>query len=288
MDFTTGFTILLEEILLDQDHPMKAPIYLIIIVLTTFAIQSAAQHPLIGTWEMMSGRGVNAEGEAFSFDTTSVKETKIITPTHYMLIAWDVEGDSLIFNRTMAGQLRLEGEKYIETPTQASVQIFDDVRVGFTWKLEGDYFTQSGTIIRPDGKKVVLDALVFRRVKSVKSHDDNRAIGTWKLASGQYITADGKGNTTFRAADPTLLIATPTHWMQMVHKNKKFDGVRYGTYTMAGDSIYTNLVYSSYPFTKGAGSRLKQRVNGKTLELATTAKTPDGKPAVSKLFYEKQ
>lgn len=265
---------------------MKTPIY-ISIVLTVFTLHVAAQHPLVGTWELMSGRGINAEGEPFSFDTTSVKETKIITPTHYMLIAWDVEGDSLIFNRTMAGNFRLEDEKYIETPTQASVQIFDNVRVGFTWKLEGDYFTQSGTLVRPDGKKVVLEALVFRRVKNVKPQNDNPAIGTWRLVTGQYATADGKGNTALNTSGPNLLITTPTHWMQMRHKDKKFDGVRYGTYTMAGDSVYTQLVYSSYPF-KGAGSRLKQSVNGKTLELSTTTKTPDGKPAVSKHLYEKQ
>ena len=266
---------------------MKTPILLILVISLT-GLSAAAQHPLVGTWEMMSGKGINADGERFSFDTTSVKETKIITPTHYMLIAWDVDGDSLIFNRTMAGQFRLDGEKYIETPTHASVQIFDDVRVGFTWKLEGNVFTQSGTLVRPDGKKVVLEALVFRRVIDVKPHNENPAIGTWSQLSGYYSTPDGKSHPFFNKSDTRLLIVTPTHWMRMDHKNKKFEGVLYGTYTMEGDSVITEPDYSSYPFKKGHGLSLRQKVKGKQMEIMSTGETPDGNPATVDDLYEKQ
>lgn len=130
---------------------MRTVIFLILTVYLT-GVEVAGQHPLVGTWEMISVKGISADGEPFFFDTTSVRETKIITPTHYMLIAWDVDEDSLMFNRTMAGQVSLDGNKYIEVPTQASVQIFENVQVDFFWKLEGNLFTQSGTIIRPDGK----------------------------------------------------------------------------------------------------------------------------------------
>ena len=56
-----------------------------------------AQHPLVGTWEMVTIKGIDANGEKFSSDTSAIREIKIITPTHYMLIAQDVEGDSLVF-----------------------------------------------------------------------------------------------------------------------------------------------------------------------------------------------
>ncbi|HET9486061.1 MAG TPA: hypothetical protein VFO54_01430, partial [Chryseosolibacter sp.] len=136
---------------------MRAHISLLILFVCLVGHHVSAQHALVGTWEMLSGKGINADGEPFSIDTTTVKETKIITPTHYMLIAWDVDKDSLMFNRTMAGEVRLEDDKYIEIPTQASVQIFENVKADFTWKLDGDIFTQSGTIVRPDGKTVVLE-----------------------------------------------------------------------------------------------------------------------------------
>ena len=230
---------------------MKTIIFLIISAYLTSVQLCAAQHPLVGTWEMVSVKGIDAEGEPFFFDTTAVRETKIITPTHYMLIAWDVEKDSLIFNRTMAGKVRMEGEKYIETPTQASVQIFENVQVDFKWKLEGDIFTQSGTIVRPDKKTVVLEALIFQRVKDVKPHKKNPGIGTWNQLSGHYTTTDGKTNSSFDESDTRLLIVTPTHWMRMDHKNKEFQGALYGTYTLNGDSVLAHLDYSTYPIKKG-------------------------------------
>src|SRR5688572_10258767 len=212
---------------------MKLLIRSLIIVYVT-AAQAVAQHALVGTWEMISAAGKDADGQPFFLDTTSVRETKIITPTHYMLIAWDVENDSLIFNRTMAGEVSLQGEKYIEIPTQASVQIFDNVSADFTWKLDGDIFTQSGSIIRPDGKKVILDALIFRRVSGVNPSNSGSISGTWTQVSGQY-RSRGANITSFSRPDAGLLIATPTHWMRMNHKKDKFDGVMYGTYSRKND-----------------------------------------------------
>ncbi|MGC1243694.1 MAG: hypothetical protein WA874_19015 [Chryseosolibacter sp.] len=264
---------------------MKALIFLILSVYVMSA-QVAAQHPLIGTWEMISVKGIDADGEPFSLDTTAVKETKIITPTHYMLIAWDVDGDSLLFNRTMAGQVRLEGEKYIEIPTQASVQIFENVKVDFTWKLEGDVFTQSGTIVRPDGKLIVLEALKFKRVTDVNPHSKNPAIGTWNQLSARYTTPDGKNNSSFNASDKRLLIVTPTHWMRMDHKNKEFDGVSYGTYTLERDSIFTTVDFSTYP-SSGEQVKFKQKVAGNKVHITSAGMTPEGERATFVDMLEK-
>src|SRR5690606_30405933 len=160
-------------------NPMKAAglAWLFLAIGHYATSQDLEQHPLIGTWEMISVQGIDADGQPFFLDTTSARETKIITPTHYLLIAWDVDGDSLIFNRTMAGTVAFEGDRYIETPTHASVQIFENVKADFRWKLDGDVFIQSGTIVRPDGKKVVLEALKFRRVRDAASYPRNAAIG---------------------------------------------------------------------------------------------------------------
>jgi hypothetical protein len=263
----------------------------VVVVLTiSFCLTGAhvvAQHPLVGTWEMISVKGIDADGEPFFYDTTSVRETKIITPTHYMLIAWDVGEDSLIFNRTMAGKVRLENEKYIEIPTQASVQIFENVKVDFTWKLEGNIFRQSGSIVRPDGKTVVLEALIFQRVTGVKSHPKNPGIGTLNQVSSSYTTPDGKKNSTFNESDSRLLIVTPTHWMRMDHKNKKFDGVLYGTYTLEGNTILADVDFSSYPFKKGDRLKYTQKVNGARLQFTSAGKTPEGKTGTFQDVFEK-
>ena len=265
---------------------MKPRIFLIVLIYWT-CTPAAAQHPLVGTWEMISVKGIGADKEPFFFDTTSVRETKIITPTHYMLIAWDVDGDSLIFNRTMAGNVHPEKQKYIEIPTQASVQIFENIKVDFSWKLEGDIFTQSGTIIRPDGKSIVLEALKFRRVDNTDANKKNPAIGTWKQVSAYYTTSDGKKNTSFNASDKRLLVVTPTHWMRMDHKNDKFAGVTYGTYRHEGETISTILIFSSYPSKKGSKARFVQEVKGDQVHITSTGVTPQGESATFHDIFER-
>src|SRR5688572_33298277 len=88
-----------------------------------FSVTLYAQHPLVGTWEMVSIKGIDANGEKFSSDTSAIREIKIITPTHYMLIAQDVEGDSLVFNRCYAGTIKIDGDRYNEMPMLSSVPI---------------------------------------------------------------------------------------------------------------------------------------------------------------------
>lgn len=261
---------------------MRTVIFLMLTICLA-GTEVVAQHPLVGTWEMISVKGIGADGEAFFFDTTAVKETKIITPTHYMLIAWDVDGDSLIFNRTMAGKVSLDGDKYIEIPTQASVQIFDNVKADFFWKLDGDLFTQSGTIIRPDGKKVVLEELIFKRVTDVESASKNPVIGTWKQISGNHTTAEGNKSSSFGKSDEGILLVTPTHWMRMDHRNQKFQGVLYGTHTVDGVNVVSNIVYSSYPMKESDRFSSMKKVNSKKVQVVSTRMTLEGKPET---FYD--
>lgn len=263
------------------------PLILLLISICLAATNVDAQHPLVGTWEMISVKGVDAEGEPFFLDTTAVRETKIITPTHYMLIAWDVDGDSLLFNRTMGGEVRLEGEKYIEIPMQASVQIFENVKVDFSWKLEGDIFTQSGTIVRPDRKLIVLEALKFRRVGDAKPNRGNPGVGTWKQISGHYTNSDGQQTSVFNASEKRLLVVTPTHFMRMDHNDKEFNGVVYGTYHLQGDTIVTASDFSTYPSSDGAGSKYMQKLEGDKIHFTTKGKTPEGETASYDYVFEK-
>ena len=77
----------------------------------------------------------------------------------------------------------------------SSVPIFDNVKTDFKWKVVGDQFIQSGTIIRPDGKKVVLEELVFQRVKTPQSYAKNPSNGAWRLLTSKYTTADGANHS---------------------------------------------------------------------------------------------
>ena len=174
---------------MSEPIPMKKISVLLVFLVSTCATL-CGQHPLVGTWEMVTIKGIDANGEKFSSDTSAIREIKIITPTHYMLIAQDVAGDSLVFNRCYAGAVKIDGDSYNEIPMLSSAPIFDNVKTDFKWKVVGDRFIQSGTLIRPDGKKVVLDELVFQRVKTATI--PTRTIpgnGAWKLLTSKYTTS---------------------------------------------------------------------------------------------------
>lgn len=180
---------------------------LLLLIFSFYSLALVAQHPLEGTWEMVSIRGINADGEKFYLDTTTVRETKIITSSHYMLLARDKEGDKWTFNRCYAGTVKMDGNKYYEYPVMSSLRIFENVITDFQWKVDKDRFIQTGTITRPDGKTIILEEFIFRRLKGAGDLPEKSLAGTWN-ASGE---PDLKG----------MLIITPTHWMKIVKNSDK-------------------------------------------------------------------
>jgi len=265
--------------------PMKKIPLLVVFVFTCATL--CAQHPLIGTWEMVTIKGIDANGEKFSSDTSAIREIKIITPTHYMLIAQDVEGDSLVFNRCYAGAVKIDGDSYNEIPIVSSVPIFDNVKTDFKWKVVGDRFIQSGTLIRPDGKKVVLDELVFQRVKTPQSYAKNPSNGAWKLLTSKYTATDGTNHSETNEAITALQLMTPTHWMYVSSKNKKFEHAMGGTYTMKGGKCYPSLDVASFPKKLWGKTEWTQKIEGDKLRVTGISVFPDGKKFTWEDYFEK-
>ena len=248
---------------------------------------SYAQHPLVGTWEMVSIKGIDANGEKFSSDTSAIREIKIITPTHYMLIAQDVEGDSLVFNRCYAGTVKFDGDTYNENPMISSSTIFDNVKTDFKWKVSGDRFIQSGTLTRPDGKKVVLHELVFRRVKSAQSYPKNPSNGTWQLLTSKYTTPDGANHSETNETVTSLQLITPTHWMYVSSKNKKFEHAMGGVYSTKGDRYFLTLDVASFPKNLWGKTETTQKLEGDKLRVNGVSVFPDGKKFTWEDYFEK-
>jgi hypothetical protein len=230
--------------------------------LWTLSFSIFGQHPLVGTWQMISLKGTNADGEKFSLDTTNVREIKIITPTHYILIAHTVDGDSLIFNRSYAGTVKLDGSRYIETPLVSSLPLFENVKQNFTWKLEGDLFTQAGTFTRPDGKTIILDELVFRKITSAMTHDNSPAIGFWEQI---VLQDDQHQQSANHEISKSFQIVTPTQWMLISQREGKFKDVMGGTYSIKNNIIYPQINYASFPLI-GNNMKLSEKIeNGRLL-----------------------
>lgn len=253
--------------------PFSSLLFLLLVI----SMPGKSQHPLVGTWEMVSIKGTNAAGEKFSYDSKTTREVKIITPTHYMLIAHDVEGDSLVFNRCYAGSIQINGSKYNEIPMLSSVAIFENVKTDYTWKVEGDRFIQSGTFIRPDGKKIVLDELIFKRVNTQQSYPDNPTNGTWKLISSNYTTADGTAHSDTNETVTALQLITPTHWMYVSTRDKKFEHAMGGAYTMKDGKYFANLDFASFPKKLWGKTEMTQKVEGDKLKINGVSKFADGK-----------
>ncbi len=261
--------------------------YFLFAVLLVSSLHVCGQHPLVGTWQMISIRGTGYDGKPFFADTTTLREIKIITPTHYMLIVHNIKGDSVIFNRSHAGTVRFEGNQFIECQRTASWADLKPVDLPFNWKVEGDKFIQSGTLTRADGKTARLEELIFQRVKTKHAYPNNPSNGTWDQLSSSFTLTDGKKRSHTRETATRLQIISPTHWFRINHRDNKFESAMAGTYTMEGNTVYSIMEAASFPINRNNKVELIQRVEGDKLYESGKMKYENGKNMTWDDVFEK-
>ncbi|MDF9798078.1 hypothetical protein OKW21_003341 [Catalinimonas alkaloidigena] len=221
---------------------MKTQILLMLTLLLSFCIQLVAQqHPLVGTWQMISSKVIDVDGNEILQDNSNAREIKIITPTHFMFIAHDIKDDSLIFKGSIAGTVNVEGDRYIESPIYSSAEEYNHFKTNFSWQVDGDQFIQRGTITLADGSKVILKELVFQRVNSTEQYVENPSVGVWDQLSSSYTLADGTQESHTNAIATRFQIITSTHWMRISHRNNEFENAMGGRYTLENVSEEVNL-----------------------------------------------
>jgi hypothetical protein len=242
--------------------------FLVTFLLLCISIQLLAQHnPLVGTWQVVSIKATDSDGKKMSLDGSQFKETKIITPTHYVLITHMKQGETMVFDKAMAGTVRVEGNMYIETPEYVSDPVLALEKTNFTYKLEGDKFIQSGTFTTADGKTGTIEELVFQKVKTGKANPNSPFIGSWKLISAANQT-DASG----------FEVDTPTHWLGVYFKGKTFDAARGGTFIIqpGNKAKYTTEFYSN-PDEKGDVADVSYQFNGDKVTYSGDVIGKDGK-----------
>jgi hypothetical protein len=254
---------------------MRYPLFFTLYFLLS-SVSVWSQHPLVGTWELITTKGISVDGDPFMLDTTSVREIKIITPTHYILIAHDVDGDSLVFNRSYAGRVAVQGNRYTEVPLMSSLQIVPDLKTDFRWDLKGNLFIQSGTVTRPDGKQVQIE-LTFRKVATRNEYPDNPALGTWQILSSTTNLPDGKTLVEKAPEVQVIEIITPSHWMGISTHNGTFENAMGGTYTLKDGKFYPERLYSALPMDDRGQVVLETQRDGDQLVVTGILTTPDGK-----------
>lgn len=246
------------------------------IILLFCSITIFAQHPLIGTWEFVSIQGTDADGKRVDWNNANMRETKIITPTHYMLIQHTVRNDSVIFNTAHAGTVKIEGNKYIETPTVTSAATVDIAKTDFTWKVKGDQFIQAGTITLPDGKKIILDELVFKKISGPSANTKNPIVGTWNQLSSEYTLFDGTKDSHTSPAVTRFDIFTPSNWARIGHRDGKFESAMISSYILQNGKIEPTVIVASSPIYAHK-YEISYRVDGSKLYVNGRATNAEGK-----------
>jgi hypothetical protein len=97
---------------------------------------------LVGTWKMVKAKYGGTEAKILDDHT----EFKHITPTQFMLVAFDKDGKVIA---AIGGPYTLKGDKYEETPVYGLSDIFTLVKgkpQSFTWKVEGNKWYHNGTL----------------------------------------------------------------------------------------------------------------------------------------------
>ncbi|MDO1450989.1 hypothetical protein Q0590_32240 [Rhodocytophaga aerolata] len=107
--------------------------------------QANLHSQVVGTWKLISQKGIFIDGVAFTTDLSKNTQYKILTPTHWMYINYNQ--DSLRGGGDV-GTYQLKGNKYVEALT-------DGYKTDFTLKVERGKLHQDGAIITPDGKKAM-------------------------------------------------------------------------------------------------------------------------------------
>jgi hypothetical protein len=237
------------------------------------ALQLFGQNPLVGTWERQ---------------TDTLWAIKVITPTHWMIFIESRNGGSHEFVRSHGGGYTLTANKYMEQLDVASWENQGDYTVtDYNYKVEGDKFFMSGTLILSDGTVTPIDE-VWQKVKFANAYPNNPALGTWNQLSSTYTTPEGKKESHTKATATRFEIITPTHWMRISHRNNTFEHSMGGRYTLEGNIMYPEVDFASFPIDKSLRMELIQKVSGNKRQVQGKLTSTEGKmPMILEDVFEK-
>lgn len=239
---------------------MKAKVMLFTSAFLSCTLSIFAQSPLVGVWE---------------YQVDTLKSTKIITPTHWIVFTESIKDNSAKFIRSQGGTYTRHGNKYVESSDVASWDDYGKEKTDYTFKVEGNKFYQKGILTLADGTQVPIDE-VWQKVKSAKPNANNQA-GTWEQLSSTTIMADGRKTSLTTATATRFHVATPTHWMRISHRNNKFEQAMGGTYTTEGNKLYPRIEYASFPVNKSAKIEITNRFAGNKMYWNGFMQDADGK-----------
>jgi hypothetical protein len=133
--------------------------YVLAFLLSIYIFPLTAQTSMVGTWELVSQKMVNPDGTQEVYDRSSIKSYKVITPTHFMVIAEKPHKNGVRFNYATGGTYTLVGNKYIESLEIASREDYSTNLTNFIVRVEGNKLYQKGSVTTKKGEKYLFDEI---------------------------------------------------------------------------------------------------------------------------------
>jgi hypothetical protein len=251
-------------------------------------IQLFAQNAHVGTWKLLSAKYLSSSGETDYFTNLIVKETKIITPTHFM---WMIQlPDSLdptkkVLSSAGGGTyMMLAGNKYIEALEYASWDEYAKDKTNFSLQIDGDIMIQTGYISYPDGSQLTLEE-TWRRENLPPQ--EGKHVGTWHMVTQKVTNPKGKTTKTDMSKLKQVKIISPTHWM-FISENiedgkKKFRNALGGSYILNGTK-YVEAIENN----EDIQTDYTLKVKGNKLHMIGSLITPEGDKYIYDEIYQRE
>jgi hypothetical protein len=107
-----------------------------------WAAEPKSDHPLVGTWKLVSAKYGGEESKLPEGATT----LKHVTPSQFMWASYDKDG---LVTRAAGGFYTVKGDDYQETPEYGLSSDFDLIKgkaQSFKWKVEGNKWYHTGKL----------------------------------------------------------------------------------------------------------------------------------------------
>ncbi|MDO1448371.1 hypothetical protein Q0590_18995 [Rhodocytophaga aerolata] len=266
-------------------------IKIIIALLLFSSLQLLAQNDHVGTWKLLSAKYTSSSGETDYFTNAKVKETKIITPTHFM---WMIQltdsldnSNKVLPTASSAGggtYMMMGNDKYIEALEYASWEDYAKDKTNFTLNIDGDIMVQTGTISYPNGSKLTLEE-TWRRENFPPNN--GKHVGTWHMMTQKVTNPKGKTTKTDMSKLKQVKIITPTHWMfiseNIDNGKKKFRSALGGSYTLNG-TRYVEAIENA----EDVQTDYSLRIKGNKLHMVGSLTTAEGEKYIYDETYQRE
>lgn len=203
-------------------------------------------NPLLGNWEFVHATLTASDG-AVSIDSSQMRQSLIITPTHYMIVVHRVDEGQLKFVYSMAGSIQTQHRQHQDT-TAFSPEIFHSTS-SLLWELDEEgHLVQRGDINFYGNKTETysVKALFKKAEHSIASLVEKPGIGSWNLSGAMNtFSHELEGDKSSKPAKAIRLF-TPSHWMSFSMHEHFMETKTGGVYHTSEIGLFPAFVHGNY------------------------------------------